>query len=53
MQFAFKVYDVDGDGMIGNDDLFSIIQEMVGQSLKEYQISEIVLQTFEDADAGA
>ena len=30
IKFAFKVYDIDGDGYISNGELFQVLQMMVG-----------------------
>lgn len=47
LRFAFKVYDVDGDGYISRDDLFQAIKIMVGKnSLKEDQIWQLVNRTW-------
>jgi len=47
LRFAFKIYDVDGDGYISRDDLFQAIKIMVGKnSLSEVQIWQMVNRTW-------
>ncbi|KAI8907931.1 hypothetical protein EDD86DRAFT_254987 [Gorgonomyces haynaldii] len=50
LEFAFKIYDVDGDGLIDYDDLFEIVRQMVGSSLNDDQIDSIVKETILEAD---
>ncbi|KAI9024708.1 calcineurin subunit B [Hyaloraphidium curvatum] len=50
LQFAFRVYDVQSDGFIDFDELFSIMKMMVGTSLTDDQIREIVDKTILEAD---
>lgn len=47
---AFNVYDIDGDGMISNGDLFRVLKMMVGNNLTDVQLQQIVDKTFLDAD---
>lgn len=47
---AFKVYDVDGDGMISEEDLRIVLKAMVGKSLGDEQVLQIVKDTLRDAD---
>ena len=47
---AFKIYDVDGDGIVDYGDLFYIIQEMVGSSMDEDQVDAIAKKTILEAD---
>ncbi|KAI8900411.1 hypothetical protein BC833DRAFT_276272 [Globomyces pollinis-pini] len=51
LEFAFKVYDVDQDGKISYDDLFLMLKTMVGNSLNDSQIVNVVEQTLLDADS--
>ena len=35
LRFAFKIYDIDNDGFIGNGELFSVLKMMVGDNLSD------------------
>ncbi|EGW31141.1 uncharacterized protein SPAPADRAFT_63056, partial [Spathaspora passalidarum NRRL Y-27907] len=35
LRFAFKIYDIDRDGFIGNGELFIVMKMMVGNNLKD------------------
>lgn len=35
LRFAFKVYDIDGDGYITNGELYDVLKMMVGTNLNE------------------
>lgn len=49
--FAFRVYDVDGDGYISSDDLREVLQMMVGaDNLDEATTNRIVQKVIDDAD---
>ncbi|KAI8849370.1 calcineurin subunit B [Chytridium lagenaria] len=50
LEFAFKVYDVNGDGVIDNADLKAILKLMVGKSLAEEEIQQLVDKTILEAD---
>lgn len=50
LRFIFKIYDVDGDGMVSNKDLFETLGVMVGDNLTGIQIQQIVDKTFIEAD---
>ncbi|KAJ3108532.1 Calcineurin subunit B type 2 [Phlyctochytrium planicorne] len=50
LEFAFKVYDVNGDGYIDNGDLKAILTLMVGRSLREEEIQHLVDKTILEAD---
>ena len=49
-RLAFAVYDVDGDGFISNEELYKVLKMMVGENLKDKQLSEIVNRTMMYAD---
>jgi len=48
--FAFKIYDVDGDGYISNSDLFYVLKIMVGRNLEDEAIQQLVDRTILYAD---
>eukprot|EP00732_Lithocolla_globosa_P007624 Lithocolla_globosa_v1_NODE_9925_length_654_cov_164.742905.p1 type:complete len:174 gc:universal NODE_9925_length_654_cov_164.742905:577-56(-) len=50
LRFAFKVYDLDGDGFISNGELFQVLKTMVGDNLKEEQLQQIVDKSILEAD---
>eukprot|EP00164_Ancoracysta_twista_P002387 GFYU01003162.1.p2 GENE.GFYU01003162.1~~GFYU01003162.1.p2 ORF type:complete len:180 (+),score=67.82 GFYU01003162.1:34-573(+) len=50
LQFAFKVYDIDGDGYICNKELFEVLKMMVGANLSDPQLQQIVDKTILEAD---
>ncbi|TPX42004.1 hypothetical protein SeMB42_g05311 [Synchytrium endobioticum] len=50
LNFAFQVYDVDGDGLLSADDLFVILKLMVGSSLPDEHIQQVVDRTILQAD---
>ena len=45
LKFAFKMYDVDQDGFISNEDLCSILKIMVGNNLSPTQLQQVVDKT--------
>ncbi|KNC52890.1 calcineurin B [Thecamonas trahens ATCC 50062] len=50
LQFAFKVYDMDGDGFISNGELFQVLKMMVGTNLNDIQLQQIVDKTIMESD---
>lgn len=48
--FAFKIYDIDKDGFIGNGELFIVLKMMVGKNLEDEQLQQIVDKTIMEAD---
>ncbi|KAJ3053843.1 Calcineurin subunit B type 2 [Rhizophlyctis rosea] len=50
LSFAFKVYDVNGDGVISSSDLFIVLKLMVGSNLDDTQVQALVDQTILEAD---
>ena len=44
--FAFKFYDMDGDGYVSAQDLASVTRMMVGSHLSDDQLSQLVRRTF-------
>eukprot|EP01126_Amoeba_proteus_P017785 TRINITY_DN1872_c0_g1_i17.p1 TRINITY_DN1872_c0_g1~~TRINITY_DN1872_c0_g1_i17.p1 ORF type:complete len:115 (-),score=33.35 TRINITY_DN1872_c0_g1_i17:38-382(-) len=49
-QVAFKVYDMDGDGLISNGELFQVLKMMVGENLTDVQLQQIVDKTILEGD---
>lgn len=47
---AFKVYDIDDDGRIGESELTQVLQLMVGAHLTEEELSQVVKQILSVAD---
>ncbi|KXS14437.1 hypothetical protein M427DRAFT_33127 [Gonapodya prolifera JEL478] len=47
---AFKVYNLNSDGFIDPSDLFSIMRIMVGSSLSDTQLQQIVDKTMVEVD---
>ncbi|KAL2911110.1 hypothetical protein HK105_209429 [Polyrhizophydium stewartii] len=50
LNFAFRVYDVDGDGLLDTSDLTHIVKLMVGSNFSDDEIAKMVHQTILDAD---
>jgi serine/threonine-protein phosphatase 2B regulatory subunit len=47
---VFDVYDIDGDGLISNCELFLTLQMMVGPNLPDEHLQQIVDKTLMEAD---
>jgi len=50
LKFAFRVYDIDGDGFISNGELFQVLKMMVGNNLTDIQLQQIVDKTILEGD---
>eukprot|EP00127_Corallochytrium_limacisporum_P001839 Clim_evm5s87 gene=Clim_evmTU5s87 len=50
LQYCFQIYDVDGDGKVGAQDLFTILKLMVGSNISTDQLQQIVDKTIAEAD---
>ncbi|GIQ79613.1 hypothetical protein KIPB_000283 [Kipferlia bialata] len=50
LEFAFRLYDLDGDGYIGNSELFKVMSYMVADNLDDTQLQQVVDKTIRDAD---
>lgn len=46
LRFAFKVYDIDRDGLISNGELFLVLKMMVGNNLKVFLHAILFLDGF-------
>lgn len=49
-EFAFRIYDIDGDGYITKAELFEVLKMCVGPNIKEKDLEKIVDQTIQEAD---
>ncbi|XP_008051565.1 calcineurin subunit B type 2 [Carlito syrichta] len=45
LRFAFNIYDMDKDGYISNGELFQVLKMMVGDSIKDWQLQQLVDKT--------
>ena len=50
LNFVFRVYDYDNDGVISNGDLFKVLKMMVGNNLSDVQLQQLVDRTIIKAD---
>ena len=50
LKFAFRIYDIDRDGYIGNGELFIVMKMMVGKNLQDAELQQIVDKTMMEAD---
>lgn len=46
---AFRIYDVDEDGYISREDLFTVLKMMVGNNIPDEQLQQIVDTTIKEA----
>lgn len=52
VKFAFKIFDVDGDNVISNEDLFHVLKLMCGNNISDEQLQVIVDSTIKDSTDG-
>jgi serine/threonine-protein phosphatase 2B regulatory subunit len=50
IDFAFRVYDVDQDGFVSEDDLSAVLRMMVGDNIDDDMLHRVVQKVFKDAD---
>jgi serine/threonine-protein phosphatase 2B regulatory subunit len=50
LSFAFRIFDVAGDGYIDSEELFIIVKLMVGKNLTDSAIQDLVEKTILEAD---
>ncbi|OAF69791.1 Calcineurin regulatory subunit [Intoshia linei] len=50
LKFAFRIYDLNNDGYITNNELFKVLKMMVGNNLQDTQLQQIVDKTIIYAD---
>jgi serine/threonine-protein phosphatase 2B regulatory subunit len=51
VDFAFRIYDVDGDGFVSEDDLEAVLRMMVGDNIADDALHRVVRKVFDAADA--
>ena len=49
-RFAFRIYDIDNDGYISENELFEVMKTMVGDNVDNENLKEIVKTTIEAWD---
>lgn len=47
LKFAFKIYDVDADGVVSESDLFHVLKSLVGSNLSDNMLRVLVTKTME------
>ena len=47
---AFRLYDIDGDNMVGKEDLESMLQLVIGEQLGEERIKTIAQRALDELD---
>ncbi|CAG9335240.1 unnamed protein product [Blepharisma stoltei] len=50
LRYFFKLYDMDGDGFVGEGELFVMLRILVGGSLNDAQVQSIVDQVIQQTD---
>jgi serine/threonine-protein phosphatase 2B regulatory subunit len=50
IEFAFRIYDVDGDGFVSEDDLEAVLRMMVGDNIGDDSLHRVIRKVFSDAD---
>lgn len=50
MEYAFRIYDFDGDEMLGVDDIAEVIQRVTNRKLSEDDTKFVVKQVLQEAD---
>ncbi|KAK9812249.1 hypothetical protein WJX73_007233 [Symbiochloris irregularis] len=53
VRFIFTVFDMDGDGHVGAEDLDLMLRQLAGQSLSEEDISTVVKKALQEASTPA
>lgn len=48
LAFLFQMYDADGDGLISQDEIRTVLKQLVGSSLNDSQLVQIVYRTCEE-----
>merc|ERR1712123_478400 len=42
LKFAFRIYDIDNDGLISNGELYQVMKMISGTNLKDTQLQQVV-----------
>ncbi len=50
VDFAFRIYDVDGDGFVSENDLATVLKMMVGDNMTDDALNRVVKKVFAQAD---
>ncbi|XP_065058389.1 calcineurin B homologous protein 1-like [Rhopilema esculentum] len=50
LEFAFRIYDIDGDGYISRQELLDLLRMMVGVNINDEQLESIADRTLSEAD---
>ena len=50
LRFAFRIYDINNDGFITEDDLYKVLKMMVGDNISDTALQDIVSNTIKVAD---
>ncbi|KAF0310157.1 Calcineurin B ous protein 1 [Amphibalanus amphitrite] len=50
LQFAFRMYDLDGDELISRDELLCVLHMMVGANISDEQLASIADRTIREVD---
>jgi Ca2+-binding EF-hand superfamily protein len=48
LMFLFRMYDADGDGLLSQEEIRGVLRQLVGASLNETQLVQIVERTCQD-----
>lgn len=49
-KFAFRIYDQDKDGLISSEELFNVLQTLLGNAYPESQLEQVVQNTMSEFD---
>ncbi|KXZ47762.1 hypothetical protein GPECTOR_33g644 [Gonium pectorale] len=49
-RFAFRVYDSDKDGLISSEELFAVLQALLGSTYPDAQLEQVVYNTMSEFD---
>eukprot|EP00013_Stygamoeba_regulata_P010421 CAMPEP_0177686850 /NCGR_PEP_ID=MMETSP0447-20121125/33797_1 /TAXON_ID=0 /ORGANISM="Stygamoeba regulata, Strain BSH-02190019" /LENGTH=171 /DNA_ID=CAMNT_0019197017 /DNA_START=202 /DNA_END=714 /DNA_ORIENTATION=- len=50
MKFLFQIFDVKGDGVVDREELFQVFKIMVGNTLSEDQMHQLVTRVLKECD---
>ncbi|KAG2498234.1 hypothetical protein HYH03_003984 [Edaphochlamys debaryana] len=49
-KFAFRIYDKDRDGFISSEELFAVLQTLLGSTYPDSQLEQVVYNTMSEFD---